>query len=752
MACGLEIKPGCKVTLEIKGDVKFKGGINEDGIRVHPTAELTITGAGNLYCSGNNEKEGLKLNKALLGLYYGTEGFDPSNPQATDRKNLSADAQQAFDVYDSTGGSGIGYAQHATGKINIIGLGKDTEGHPALKIIAKGYGKGAFGIGGGDTEATGDEDKPNLILENVEIEEARGGYSTIHRLTTDNGINSLEVVETSDADRFIYEDKVVDLSYYTAYADNDIKVLNYTSGGNPASVYTYINEVIRHPASTFKVAPLIQQGKYEAEGGCAIGVRSGISGTGKRGYLSLKDVRIKKAVGGSKAAAIGGSFWSAAKISVENSTISNVTGGNGSAGIGGSRFHWDPTFNVTSDTEIYINDTGLSNIKGGQFAAAIGSGYNTYTRDLAQTQNCIIRIDSDAIDKAESKTTLSGIKGGMAAAGIGTGYHQSRLEGYISPMAIIDSASSVKAGDNWADLDYSNIKHKNDLVDLTITAPGILNKSGTADATYLTKYFDKFKAKLDADGNLSTSGDHVSLSGEQRGFAYYADNKYGTLSKPQAIGYGCLYTHGVNIENNQVMGRECLDSSDRPAAVADNKLNKHPDAFVPFTSSVQFESNEQTIDNPRLLANNLSRHSDAPANWVEIRTTSELNEDNAFVIPLKGIDEYEGAISGKFSINGVEGITDADLADRFILEPTFVQVPEGTPLGATADPHTYAVTFVPDSFVVDLERGEWSGTLYVGETGGKNVYDVYLKLTAKLKAAEEGGEDELLATFYQLLG
>ena len=99
MACGIEIKSGSKVVVEIKNDVACKGGIHEDGIRVHEGAELEIVGSGNLYCSGNNEHERVKLFNYQLGLFYGDVGFDPANPQATKESALSAEALEEYNKY-----------------------------------------------------------------------------------------------------------------------------------------------------------------------------------------------------------------------------------------------------------------------------------------------------------------------------------------------------------------------------------------------------------------------------------------------------------------------------------------------------------------------------------------------------------------------------------------------------------------------------------------------------------------------------
>jgi hypothetical protein len=672
MACGLEIKPGCNVTLEIKGDVKFKGGINEDGIRVHPGAHLTITGAGELYCSGNNEKERIKQFNSPLGLYYGTEGFDPAKPNATQKSQITTPASlEAFEAYTAdgviAGGSGIGYANHQPGTISIIGTGVDAEGSPALKIIAKGFGRGAFGIGGGDYP---DADNPNIHIENVHIKEARGGYSTINKINED-GTALIPVVDPEGqlvpADRFIYETKTFPPSHY---AGDTTEASSYMAPGTDtkATMETYIQRELVHPyTQTSDIAILPQQGKNEAEGGCAIGVGGDQDAATDHGWIKLENVKIDKAIGGSKAAAIGAYYWSAVKLDIQNSTLHNITGGNAAAAIGGSRFHGQPN---PSDTEINIEDTKFYNIQGGQFGAAIGSGYNTYTTNIDAAQNCIINISSSQ----PNGTVLNEIQGGMAAAGIGTGYHQSRLEGFIDENTAV---AAVKAGANWADFDY--------------TAPGY------ADA-YVNKY-----------------------DGGKYNFAYYADNKYGTLSKVQDIGYGTLYTRGINIDGGTLKGRECVDIDYvrsvgyQTEGISNNDLKSRitadlladPGTYTTFDSSVSFTIAGEKISNPRELSNLLSRHSsDSPVYWSKllIEKTDGIGPNNEIVVTNSG-GIYNGSATGTLIFEAPSGV---DLPEAIEVTASIVGIKENT---ATGEP------FIPGLRVEEEQSGFSSFFDYVPETG-----------------------------------
>jgi hypothetical protein len=488
MSCGLEIKPGSKIELRIEGDVSFKGGINCDGIRVHPTSEILITGNGNLYCSGNNEHERYHAGKSdkftgLAELYYGDVGYD----DATGTRTADYETYKKPDsnAGHATAGSGIGYAQNdGVGKITIDGL---------AHVTAKGYGRNAFGIGGGDGTV--------VTIKNTTIDYARGGYGTVRK----KGEVELSDIPSKD---FISERRC-----YSRSAFGEDAGINGTDFGI-----------------------CLEYGKTEAEGGCAIGVGAGIDGDTDSGTLIMENVTVLRADGGSKAAAIGGLWWCAPDIRIKNCDLHNVTGGNASAAIGGSRAQSDPNSNIN----LVIEDSTLDNIVGGTYAAAIGSGYNNETTAYGVTPECNIEI--------KGYTVLSNITGGINAPAIGAGYHQSKLTGYIAPEV---TRTNVKAGKSFGDFDQL-----------------------TLDAGVKSSYFKK------GSEGKNDSGKYL-----------YADNQYGTLSKPQDIGYGVLYTHGVN--------RECTNNKDGDFSGFEGVFN----------NSEGFKIAGSQIDNPRSRENNLSRNS-----------------------------------------------------------------------------------------------------------------------------------------------
>lgn len=604
--CGLELQAGSQVTLEVKGKVTFKGGVDGDGIRVHPGAELNLKGSGNLYCSGNNEKERIILSKAPLGLYYGTVGFDSFVPKATDLKEIitpEAKADYATYSYFSgnvthpAGGSGIGYAHQKTGKITITG---DTQA--PLNIVAKGFGRSAYGIGG---------DGADVHITNAIIDEAQGGYSTINKFTETDGVRQLVSTE-SFADRFINE-------------LNTFNTTDYSEADDGTAVMAIINN-IKHPEATDATKALIfETGSKEAEGGCAIGACHNGNNTSN---LYLENVQINKAIGGSKSAAIGGSYWAASNITMKECTLKNIIGGNSAAGIGSGRYYKSSPNPVT----INIENTSLENVTGGYFAAAIGSGYSKDTLDMSKGALCTINITGNS--------NLTNITGGLAAAAIGTGFHQGMLTGAIESTVTLNN---VKAGPSWVNLDYANLTTEQQ-----------------------TKYF------------------------ANSGFGAGADNRYGTLSKPQDIGYGTLFTHGVSVSSTEINesefeytinGKECincsylkdelnwvitgLDSSDlvylQNLAKTDSSMfGKFDNQF--HSGGSAFTVNNQMIANPRRVENNLSKNIiDCPTDWEPeqlepepepVVTLSITPAAGSYEVRLsRNSNGYTGCVTGGFAPN-----------------------------------------------------------------------------------------------------
>lgn len=163
-----------------------------------------------------------------------------------------------------------------------------------------------------------------------------------------------------------------------------------------------------------------EHGKSEPEGGAAIGV----AGTGT---VTLASTTVAKADGGSKAAAIGTSYWANATVNITDCTLTHITGGNASAAIGGSRVPDDK-----NHVEINIADSNIE-CKGGMYGAGIGSGYKTYCFEVDYII-CTIHISGNSKIAAV---------GGQYGAGIGTGYHVASLAGYIDTGV---DTSGTKAG------------------------------------------------------------------------------------------------------------------------------------------------------------------------------------------------------------------------------------------------------------------------------------------------------------------
>ena len=159
----------------------------------------------------------------------------------------------------------------------------------------------------------------------------------------------------------------------------------------------------------------LNYGKSEPEGYSAIGGAK----------IVLENVEIKKAEGGSKAAAIGNRYWQSTDITIKNSILGDIFGGNASAAIGGSRYN---KVNKQS-INIAIEGSTIANAVGGTYGAGIGSGYDTY---------CATN-DSNAVNKIKISTSTITAKGGKYAAGIGTGHHAAALTGSI------DAASNINA-------------------------------------------------------------------------------------------------------------------------------------------------------------------------------------------------------------------------------------------------------------------------------------------------------------------
>lgn len=328
MACGFVVGKNSKVDLEIKGDVVFKGGINEDGIRVYEDSVLNIFGSGNLYCSGNNEKE---YNKDCLisNKQYGN----------TDDK-----------AYENTGGSGIGFALHkeGVGTINIIGLNN---------LVAKGYGKHAAGIGGGHDSV--------VTIKDTHIEYARGGYGTLRDPEDPTKLSDIP------ANDFIAERK----TYVDANGETQIRIEYGKAEAEGGIAIGVGSQTVagRLDYGTLNMENVTVEKAHGGSKSAAIGAMYWTKGT-----INIKDCDIKGVIGGNGGAAIGGSRYGTGadiEINIDNSTI-DVEGGRFAAGIG-SGYNCD-TVPFVDTIETKINITGNSKIKakGGINGAAVGTGYH----------------------------------------------------------------------------------------------------------------------------------------------------------------------------------------------------------------------------------------------------------------------------------------------------------------------------------------------------------------------------------------
>ena len=162
-------------------------------------------------------------------------------------------------------------------------------------------------------------------------------------------------------------------------------------------------------------------GKSEPEGGAAIG--------GKKVVISNSTIR--KAEGGSKAAAIGNNYWQSTEVVITGSTLGYIFGGNASAAIGGSRYASDKT--THHSVNVTIKNSKITNAVGGQYGAGIGSGYDTHCQAGGE--------GSTAVNKITIENSNITAQGGKYAAGIGTGFHAAALTGSIDAESTINATS-----------------------------------------------------------------------------------------------------------------------------------------------------------------------------------------------------------------------------------------------------------------------------------------------------------------------
>ena len=283
----IKLADGANVTIMLSGNNTFTGSKGADAIRVPAGATLTLTG-DNITAIGNNGKE-----------------YDSANQAYCNTTDTS---------YAGIGGSGIGNVNNETGTIvidNVKGL------------IANGYGKAGFGIGGINANIT--------IRNNSVIASARGGFAS--------------AVFHAD----------------TKYGKKEAEGAPAIGVGGTTGTVTIENSRVLSALGGSKAA--------------AIGARYHDSAK-----ISIKGSTLENIVGGNASAAIGGSrFASDATyklyINIVDSEI-NATGGEYGSGIGSG---YDTNCIKRPAENVKINISGNSRIvaKGGDNAAGIGTGYHS---------------------------------------------------------------------------------------------------------------------------------------------------------------------------------------------------------------------------------------------------------------------------------------------------------------------------------------------------------------------------------------
>ncbi|MBQ8854489.1 MAG: hypothetical protein IJZ67_09360, partial [Alistipes sp.] len=354
----------------------------------------------------------------------------------------------------------------------------------------------------------------------------------------------------------------------------------YGIGGIGADV-TIKNTTIDYICG-WPVQPLFEQdlsyGKSEPEGFSAIGGAK----------ITLDNVEIKKAEGGSKAAAIGNRYWQSTEINITNSILGDVFGGNASAAIGGSRYSSDAT---KHSVKINIDGTTIKNAVGGQFAAGIGAGYDTH---------CSAN-DSNAVNNIVITNSNITVKGGKYGAGIGTGYHSAALTGSIDAASTIN-ATAGESREKYTlaqNIGYGVVDATREFKDtnVTFTVAGVVIPSPVTYNNIATvTTIEELQAALDAaksgdnlirfgadlvgnatikqadkqniildgcgkkfDGVITVNGDSRSTGAETLTFTginfetTYSDtndeNKWNFITAPSKIDGKYNYSHNVTIEN-----------------------------------------------------------------------------------------------------------------------------------------------------------------------------------------------------------
>ena len=196
-------------------------------------------------------------------------------------------------------------------------------------------------------------------------------------------------------------------------------------GGATSSV-TITNTSITYVKGGYVQQNLVNDtsyGKSEPEGGAAIG--SSVDGA----VITLTNVTLEYAEGGSKSAGIGAQYWTGVTVNINDSNIKKVVGGNASAGIGGSRIAEDAS--AADAVTVNISNSTIT-AYGGEFGAGIGSGYDTHCSSNQPVHT--IYITGNSVITAY---------GGKYGAGIGTGYHVASLAGGIDSTVTVNATAGA---------------------------------------------------------------------------------------------------------------------------------------------------------------------------------------------------------------------------------------------------------------------------------------------------------------------
>lgn len=217
----------------------------------------------------------------------------------------------------------------------------------------------------------------------------------------------------------------------------------YGIGGDETQAVTISNVHIVSAEGGFvgEIGSDLKYYKDAREGGAAIG--SGYDGA----IITLKNVIVDSAIGGSKAAGIGASYWTGVTVNISNSIINYVEGGATAAGIGGSRVSLiqDDFGNIVHEEvgeaeSVTINIVDSTIIaQGGVYGAGIGSGYDTHCPTYTIVKDCYPVCTINISGNSNITAT-----GGQYAAGVGTGYHNAGLAGTIESGVTVNATSGEK--------------------------------------------------------------------------------------------------------------------------------------------------------------------------------------------------------------------------------------------------------------------------------------------------------------------